>query len=291
MNIYHERQKGNWCAIHATNSLLQAHTFTFEDFKAIAESLDEREMVLMGSIRSKFHSQNMDDRGNFSIQVIMEAIAPCGLDLLPFLSSDPRAISARENSRNEQAFICNRNNHWFTFRKIGTTWYDLNSLLPQPLVIKVEGTQLHSFSNQELIRSYTAIFIVIGNVAQKQMFLVGDPGQLPPVAAPSLFSHSTQAFANEGFCAYRSFKKVITLKESCRQIVIPGDEPQLQFLQALNGIRGGTCSQGQWRFLCTRAPQRIANFQDNFKDSVHLDSTNEKMKEWNLKKLRDLKSR
>jgi hypothetical protein len=47
----------------------------------------------------------MDNSGNFSIQVIMEALAPCGLELLPFLCSDPRATSARENSCNEQAVM------------------------------------------------------------------------------------------------------------------------------------------------------------------------------------------
>ncbi len=98
----------------------------------------------MESVRN-FLPQNMDKSGNFSIQVMMEALAPCGLHLLPFHSSDPRDISARENSSNEQAFVCNRNNHWFTLRKIGNTWFDLNSLLPIPREIEVDGTQLCLF--------------------------------------------------------------------------------------------------------------------------------------------------
>jgi hypothetical protein len=54
MDIYHEKQQSNWCAIHATNSLLQSPTYIFEDFKAIAESLDEKEMALMESV-GDFH--------------------------------------------------------------------------------------------------------------------------------------------------------------------------------------------------------------------------------------------
>jgi hypothetical protein len=162
------------------------------------------------------------------------------------------------------------------FKDVKIVIIDEYSMVSQPMLGKIDFR----------LREATGIAKPFGGIS---LNLVGDPGQLPPVAAPSLFSYSTQAFANEGFCAYRSFKKVITLKESCRQIVVPGDEPQSQFLQALNGIRGGTCSQEHWKYLCTRAPQRIANFQDNFKDAIHLYSTNEKVKDWNLKKLKDLK--
>ena len=90
-------------------------------FTAISQNLDEMELSLM-EFPNNFQSQNMDNSGNFSIQVIIEALAPYGLQLIRFFSSDPRAISARHNTCNEEAFICHRNKNWFTYRKIGDTW-------------------------------------------------------------------------------------------------------------------------------------------------------------------------
>ena len=50
---------------------------------------------------NNFKSQNLDTSGNFSIEVIIEALdRPYGLQLLPFFSSDPRAISAHQNTCN-----------------------------------------------------------------------------------------------------------------------------------------------------------------------------------------------
>ena len=138
MDIYHETQYSNHCALHAINALLQGPVYTFEDLVLIYQSLGQRERSLTGSCIGE--SQNIDKCGNFSIQVIIEALAPCDLQLVPFHSTNPRALRARQNAPNEQAFICHRNNHWFTLRKLGTTWYHFNSLLPFPQQIDVNGT-------------------------------------------------------------------------------------------------------------------------------------------------------
>ena len=164
MHIYHEKQQGNFCALHAINGLLQAPLYCLEFLISISQNLDEMELSLMES-PNNFQSQNMDNSGNFSIQVIIEALAPYGLQLIRFFSSDPRAISARHNTCNEEAFICHRNKNWFTYRKIGDTWYYLNSMNSTPQQIKVNGTQLYPFSKPEFIDSFTDIFIVVaGNV-------------------------------------------------------------------------------------------------------------------------------
>ena len=167
MAIYHERQKGNHCALHAINALLQAPVYTFDDFVLISQRLDERERALLECNDQNMQSQNMDRSGNFSLQVIMEALAPCGLQLLPFHSTDPRAIYARQNTLQQQAFLCHRNNHWFTLRKLGTDWYDLNSLLPSPQQISVIGKHLSPFAEPALVQSYTGLFIVVGNLPQR----------------------------------------------------------------------------------------------------------------------------
>ena len=38
-------------------------------------------------------------------------------------------------SRQQNAFICNYREHWFTVRKIGTQWFNLNSLLTGPELV------------------------------------------------------------------------------------------------------------------------------------------------------------
>ena len=68
-------------------------------------------MSLLGDTHY-FRSQNMDNSGNFSIQVIEKALALCGLQLIPFHNSI---------NTNEQAYLCHRNNHWFAYHKIGDT--------------------------------------------------------------------------------------------------------------------------------------------------------------------------
>ena len=83
--------------------------------------------------------------------MVEKALAVCGLQLIPFHSSYPIAVVARQNTCNEQAYICHRNNHWFAYRKIGDIWYDLNSLLSYPQQIKVEGTQLIPFAKPKLL--------------------------------------------------------------------------------------------------------------------------------------------
>lgn len=42
-------------------------------------------------------SANVDDSGYFSVEVISAALVPWNLDLVPFGSSDERAVTAREN--------------------------------------------------------------------------------------------------------------------------------------------------------------------------------------------------
>ena len=111
-------------------------------------------------------SQNMDRNGNFSIQVIIAALLLRQLETVPFNSSHLRAVSARANSFHQDAFICHRQNHWFTLRKIGSKWYNLNSLFPNPVEILNDGTHLSCFSTKEMLDSFTGIFIVVGNLPQ-----------------------------------------------------------------------------------------------------------------------------
>ncbi|XP_030765656.1 ataxin-3-like [Sitophilus oryzae] len=170
--IFHEKQDGSLCAQHCLNSLLQGSYFTAVDLGTLANRLDEeeREQMAEGGVDTeqyrKFLEQpscNMDDSGYFSVQVISCALQVWGLELVPYCSTDERAKSALENPSQQQAFICNYRDHWFTIRKIGNQWFNLNSLLSKPELIS--DTYLALFLAQLRNEGYS-IFIVSGTLPE-----------------------------------------------------------------------------------------------------------------------------
>jgi hypothetical protein len=69
--IYHERQEALLCGQHALNNLVQRPIFEFHQLAAIAQELDQLERrVLTAPGELVRASSNVDDRGNFSIQVV-----------------------------------------------------------------------------------------------------------------------------------------------------------------------------------------------------------------------------
>uniref|UniRef100_A0A3Q2Z8M0 ubiquitinyl hydrolase 1 n=1 Tax=Hippocampus comes TaxID=109280 RepID=A0A3Q2Z8M0_HIPCM len=188
-------QEGSLCAQHCLNNLLQGEYFTPVDLSSIAHQLDEEERMRMaeGGMGSDEYqtflqqpSGNMDDSGFFSIQVISNALRVWGLELILFNSREyqslminpmyvfsiklvwhhnldyqvyyPIKASPLFSFRNENAFICNYKEHWFTIRKLGQQvhvflrkchitgvmkiivgfsfqWFNLNSLLTGPELI------------------------------------------------------------------------------------------------------------------------------------------------------------
>ncbi|XP_066151095.1 ataxin-3-like isoform X1 [Euwallacea fornicatus] len=172
--IFHEKQDGSLCAQHCLNSLLQGSYFNAVDLGSLASRLDEeeREQMAEGGVDTEDYrtflqqpSSNMDDSGYFSVQVISSALQVWGLELVPYCSTDERAKSALENPSQMQAFICNYKEHWFTIRKIGNQWFNLNSLLAKPQLIS--DTYLSLFLAQLRNEGYS-IFVVFGELPECQ---------------------------------------------------------------------------------------------------------------------------
>lgn len=67
------------------------------------------------------------------------------------------------NPINEKAFICNYKEHWFTIRKLGQQWFNLNSLLTGPELIS--DTYLALFLAQLQQEGYS-IFVIRGNLPE-----------------------------------------------------------------------------------------------------------------------------
>ncbi|CAG2100106.1 unnamed protein product [Medioppia subpectinata] len=154
--IFHEKQEGSLCGQHCLNALLQAEYFTAVDLAQLAQDIDEQERHRMaegGEHRDEYRrfiespSDNMDDSGFFSVQVIASALKVWSLDLIAFNGSNEISLAAQTDPTE----------HWFTIRKIGRQWFNLNSLLTGPELIS--DTYLSLFLTQ-LQREGYSIFIV-----------------------------------------------------------------------------------------------------------------------------------
>lgn len=131
--IYHEQQESALCGQHCLNNLLQGPYFTAVDLSEIAAELDAQEVAL-GQQESLHASANVDDSGNFSIQVLRSALQRFnGVDLRVWFRGG--GGNSSDEPSQQKAFIVNRSQHWLTIRKIHGRWWNLNSVNERPEVI------------------------------------------------------------------------------------------------------------------------------------------------------------
>mmetsp|Transcript_6451 Transcript_6451/g.9448 ORF Transcript_6451/g.9448 Transcript_6451/m.9448 type:complete len:374 (+) Transcript_6451:96-1217(+) len=139
--IYHERQQAQLCGQHALNNLLQIQSFAPQELAEIALQLDQMELNFMSQsnsngVRSKDYlnrlaegSGNVDESGNFSIEVLRSALqTKYNLTLANTLQEAVKGVEIT----NFDGFICNKSSHWFAIRKINGRFWNLNSLAERP---------------------------------------------------------------------------------------------------------------------------------------------------------------
>ena len=157
----------------------QGPVFNEQELATIALSLDERERQVMAESGvgtddfrrfSEEASGNVSLDGNFSIQVLDEALRVWGLACTPLASSEPCAVAARRAPLSERGFLCNLDKHWYAIRRLGREWWDFNSLLPAPS--PVSATFLQELLAQLQEEGYT-IFVVTGAWARCSLY--GEP--------------------------------------------------------------------------------------------------------------------
>ena len=143
LHIYHERQTAALCGQHCLNNLLQGCYFTPSSLSDIALELDKMERKLglsmgagidvnnlrFGAAGYDISSGNVDESGNFSIQVLRTALQQShSIELASWSGEDDKAADPMQ----ESGFVVNRSDHWFTIRKINGRFWNLNSTLEQP---------------------------------------------------------------------------------------------------------------------------------------------------------------
>ncbi|XP_061099415.1 ataxin-3 isoform X1 [Conger conger] len=239
-SIFHEKQEGSLCAQHCLNNLLQGEYFTPVELSSIAHQLDEEERMRMaeGGLTSVEYrtflqqpSGNMDDSGFFSIQVISNALGVWGLELVLFNSPEYQRLMI--DPINEKAFICNYKEHWFTVRKLGQQWFNLNSLLTGPELIS--DTYLALFLAQLQQEGYS-IFVIRGNLpdceAEQILRLMRVEQRQRPklIGEEAAQSSSGQAAADRGM----SVQHMLEVGQGLEEGVIDEDEEELRKALALS---------------------------------------------------------
>jgi len=161
--IYHERQDALLCGQHALNNLVQECVFSADALAEIAHQLDEMELTYMaqnneGGIRSKEYlervaegSGNVDETGNFSIEVLRAALQNRYDMSLPNIAQ--QGVLDGKDVTGIEGFICNRDSHWFAIRKINGRYWNLNSTKERPefisqfrLAAEIQGFQEAGYS-------------------------------------------------------------------------------------------------------------------------------------------------
>ena len=95
-------------------------------------------------------SGNVDESGNFSIEVLRSALMTRhGLELPNIRQQGVNTVEIT----NLEGFICNRSSHWFAIRKINGRYWNLNSTNDRPELIshfnlakEMEGLQNAGYS-------------------------------------------------------------------------------------------------------------------------------------------------
>lgn len=150
----------------------------------------------------------MDDSGYFSVQVISSALEVWGLELVPYSSTDDRVKSAPRDPCKMKAFICNYKDHWFTIRRLGNQWFNLNSLLSKPELIS--DTYLALFLAQLKNDGYS-IFVVLGDLPECE---ADELLKLHP-AQPTAKRQHTQLTVSEDDVDLQAALQLSLSEESC----------------------------------------------------------------------------
>jgi len=154
--IYHEKQIGSLCALHAVNNMLQGPLFDEFSFRTVAQQLDQAERRLTGGEGLDYGNARAD--GFFNVQVVQAVLNQAGYEMQPVQGEAVR--NAKVDTAKEIAFILNKQEHWFSLRRIGREWFDLNSCLCTPRHYSDADLRFHI---RDAVREGYMVFVVQGD--------------------------------------------------------------------------------------------------------------------------------
>uniref|UniRef100_A0A914EMN9 ubiquitinyl hydrolase 1 n=1 Tax=Acrobeloides nanus TaxID=290746 RepID=A0A914EMN9_9BILA len=132
--LYHERQEKQLCLLHTLNNLFQRKEFQKVDLDEICINLDESRWF-------NAH-RSMLGLGNYDVNILISALEMKDFCMTWF---DNRLSARRINPDAVFGYIFNipstsfipflKNRHWFSVIRRGKNYYNLDSKLPEPIII------------------------------------------------------------------------------------------------------------------------------------------------------------
>lgn len=118
------------------------------------------------------------------------------------------------------------------------------------------------------------------------MILIGDPGQLPPVADKPLYHPKPSSdVGDQGYQAYSMFDKVVKL--TINQRVQGTGLEQVQFRELLSRLSKAQSTVRDWTLLLTRQPSNVSNLNE-FEYATRSFYSNEQVANYNHDQLNKL---
>ncbi|KAJ1173783.1 hypothetical protein NDU88_005609 [Pleurodeles waltl] len=165
IQIYHEKQRRELCALHALNNVFQdGSAFTRETLQDIFQRLSPNTMVTP-------HKKSMLGNGNYDVNVIMAALQTKGYEAVWWdkrrdvsiiaLSSVTGLIMNLPSSLSwGPVKLPLKRQHWICIREVGGTYYNLDSKLKLPERIGTED-ELRSFLKYQLRGKNCELLLVV----------------------------------------------------------------------------------------------------------------------------------
>ncbi|XP_044482905.1 josephin-like protein [Mangifera indica] len=164
--IYHEKQKLQFCLLHSLNNLFQQeNAFTRASLNEIAEKLvfddpDKHTWRLLSAVFKPHHNALT---GNYDINVLIAALEGKGQSVAWHdRRNEASSIDLDDSGNNLMGIVINipvtrygglwKSRHWVTLRKIDGIWYNLDSDFKAP----------HRFKDSEEVREFLDYIIGVG---------------------------------------------------------------------------------------------------------------------------------
>lgn len=171
--IYHEKQSLQLCLLHCLNNLFQGKdAFTRMELNAIAESLNHddpnRGAWTPLSVIFKPHYNALT--GNYDINVLIAALEAKGKKVvwhdrrngastIDFDGTENELMGIVLNVRVRKLLGLWKGRHWFTLRRIGGIWYNLDSDFSAPYSFK-DTEEVKDFLDEN-IAAGAEVFLVM----------------------------------------------------------------------------------------------------------------------------------
>ena len=127
MNIYHEKQVGNYCRCHAINNLVGKQLCKLQEFNGLCDEFDKKNGFTIPSSKLKYLFYNNGGINNLFGYILTKK--GYTIQMTHYDYYRPKAIKLNTHM-NLLGFIIYNRRHTFCIRKIGSDFFVIDSMRP-----------------------------------------------------------------------------------------------------------------------------------------------------------------